>query len=73
MLVETSTYVPHDSFTDAAERIEKLLDMVPVDEGRKFKFPALVGPMGIGKTRTCEEISRSFGSIDRPKAKLYWW
>jgi len=36
------TYVPHKTFTDAVERIKKLLDMVPVDEGRKFQFPALV-------------------------------
>jgi len=49
-------YVAHPAYAEATMLIVEMLEVVPVDEGREFKFPALIGPMGIGKTRTCEEV-----------------
>jgi hypothetical protein len=55
----TFSFVPPTIFQSTVANIVTLLSEVPIDEGRKIRYPALIGPMGIGKTRTCEEICNS--------------
>jgi hypothetical protein len=55
----TFQFVPPTIFQSTVDSVIKLLNEVPIDESRKISYPALIGPMGIGKTRTCEEICTS--------------
>ena len=49
-------FVQHPEYKEALALTKEMLDLVPTSQGRKLQFPAVLGPMGIGKTRTCEEI-----------------
>lgn len=64
------SFVQHKPFEDATKYIKNLLDMVPVEQGREFLFPALIGPMGIGKTRSCEEICKAVKEYCQDNGKL---